>query len=167
MRLLSRQTGKWFLALPVLLILVLGLGGLVTTSVQPVVVQASNSAPVEHRVVFQVNADDLAPMKHAISNSINLVRHYRDVHQSVRVEIVAYGLGITMFRADTSPVRDMLEYMRSNFPEIAFTACGNTKAIVEKREERTIPLIEGTAVVPFGIVRIVELQEAGWSYIRP
>lgn len=28
-------------------------------------------------------------------------------------------------------------------------------------------VFEGTRVVPFDIVRLVELQEAGWSYIRP
>ena len=46
------------------------------------------------------------------------------------MEIVAYGPGIAMFRADMSPVRDTLEYMRSNLPEIACTVCGNTKAII-------------------------------------
>jgi intracellular sulfur oxidation DsrE/DsrF family protein len=147
---------RWF-AIPALFVVALGIGGLVAEKLQTHV----------HRVVFQVNADDPVPMKHAVSNSINLVRHYRELNEPVMVEIVAYGNGITMFRADTSPVRDILEYMRSNFPEIAFTICGNTKAIIEQREGHAMLLIEGTRVVSFGIVRLVELQEAGWSYVRP
>jgi intracellular sulfur oxidation DsrE/DsrF family protein len=152
----GRRWKRWF-AFPALFVVALGIGGVVAENVQAHV----------HRIVFQVNADDPVPMKHAVSNSINLVRHYRELNESVIVEIVAYGPGINMFRADTSPVRDILEYMRSNFPEIAFTVCGSTKVIIEQREGHAMPLIEGTRVVPFGIVRLVELQEVGWSYIRP
>lgn len=89
------------------------------------------------------------------------------MNESISVEIVAYGTGLTMFRADITPLRDILEYMRVNFPEIAFTVCGNSKALIEQREGHPMPLLEGVEVVPFGIVRVVERQEAGWSYIRP
>ena len=106
-------------------------------------------------------------MNHAVANSINLVTYYREKNEAVRIEIVAYGAGINMFRADMSPVRDVLQYMHAHFPEIAFTVCGNTKAIFEKREGHALSFIEGTRVVPFGIVRIVDLEESGWSYIRP
>lgn len=158
---------KRWVAILALLIAVFGIGGLLARSVQTAVLDVSDNPPLRHRIVFQVNTDDQVPMKHAVSNSINLVRHYRELGEAARVEIVAYGDGISMFRADASPVRDVLEYMRVNFPEIAFTVCGNTKAIIEQREGHVMPLIEGTTVVPFGIVRLVELQEAGWSYIRP
>jgi intracellular sulfur oxidation DsrE/DsrF family protein len=120
-----------------------------------------------HQVVFQINSEDPAPMRHAVSNAVNLARHYRDKHENLRIEIVAYGAGITMFRADTSPVREILEAIRKEFPEIAFTMCGSSKAIIEQREGRPLPLLDGTEVVPFGIVRLVERQEAGWSYIGP
>jgi intracellular sulfur oxidation DsrE/DsrF family protein len=45
--------------------------------------------------------------------------------------------------------------------------CGNTKAIMERSEGHPLPLVDGSQVVPFGVVRLVELQEAGWSYMRP
>ncbi|WP_461477277.1 DsrE family protein [Mesorhizobium jarvisii] len=163
----SRMNRKRWLVVPALIIVVLGFGGLVARNVQTAVLNISDSPPRHHRIVFQVNSDDQIPMKHAVSNSINLVRHYREVGETARVEIVAYGDGISMFRADTSPVRDILEFVRMNFPEVDFTVCGNSKAIIEQREGHVMSLIEGTRVVPFGIVRLVELQEAGWSYIRP
>lgn len=156
-RFVSHLRWKSWFVIPALLVVAVGIAAVV----------AENNPTHVHRVVFQVNADDPVPMKHAISNSINLVRYYRKLKEPVRVEIVAYGAGITMFRADTSPVRDILEYMHANYSEIAFTVCGNTMAIIEKREGHPIPLIAGTRVVPFGIVRLVQLQERGWSYIRP
>lgn len=128
---------------------------------------ADYSASRIHRIAVQINSDDVAPMKHAISNSVNLVRYYRSRHQPVKVDIVAYGSGIAMFRADISPVASVLNYIKKNFPEIAFTVCGNTKSIIERQEGHRMPLVSGTNVVPFGIVRLVTLQEKGWSYIRP
>lgn len=128
---------------------------------------AQNGATGIHRVVFQINSDDQGPMKHAVSNSINLVTQYREKHESIQVEIVAYGRGIDMFRSDSSPLKDVLAYMHLNIPEISFTVCGNTKSIMEEHEHHALSFIDGTRVVPFGIARLIELQEAGWSYIRP
>jgi uncharacterized protein len=120
-----------------------------------------------HRVVFQINSDDPAAMKHAVSNSINLVRYYRRKEEALQIEIVGYGPGIDMFRTDKSPVRRVLEFMHAHFPEIAFVACGNTTAIMEQQEGHPLSFITGTRAVSFGIVELVKRQEGGWSYIRP
>ncbi len=47
---------------------------------------------------------------------------------------------------------------------ITFSACANTM----KAMGRDQPSLHSSAkVVPGGVVRIMELQEAGWTYIRP
>lgn len=145
----------------VLVILLLALAGGASAVV------ANNRGSDVHRVVFQINSDDPAAMKHAVSNSINLMKYYREKKADLKVEIVGYGPGIDMFRTDKSPVRAILEFMHGHFPEISFAVCGNTTAIKENEEGHPLSFIEGTQVVPFGIVRLVQLQEAGWSYIRP
>lgn len=81
------------LVAPALFAVGLGIGGVV----------AKNPQTGAHRIVFRVNSDDPVPMKHAVSNSINLITHYRKMAETARVEIVAYGPGIGMFRTDTSP----------------------------------------------------------------
>jgi intracellular sulfur oxidation DsrE/DsrF family protein len=45
--------------------------------------------------------------------------------------------------------------------------CNNTKTAVEKREGHEITPLPGVQVVPSGAVRLMELQEAGWSYLHP
>jgi hypothetical protein len=50
---------------------------------------------------------------------------------------------------------------------VAFSACGNTKKGMEKAEGHAIDIIPEATIVPAGIVRLTELQEQGWSYIRP
>jgi intracellular sulfur oxidation DsrE/DsrF family protein len=120
-----------------------------------------------HRLVFQVNSEDPTTMKHAITNALNAIRNYSEKNEPVAVEIVAYGPGINMFREDTSPVKGLLQFLHGNHPDVVFSVCGNTKMIMEKNEGRPVPLVDGVQVVPFGVVRLVELQEAGWSYLRP
>jgi uncharacterized protein len=120
-----------------------------------------------HRLAIQVNTEDPTAMRHAISNALNAAKAYQEVNQSLEVQIVTYGPGIHMFRADTSPVKDLLPFLRANLPEVAFIVCGNSKVIMEQKEGRTLALVDGAQVVQAGIVRLMELQEAGWSYIRP
>jgi intracellular sulfur oxidation DsrE/DsrF family protein len=106
-------------------------------------------------------------MKHAITNSLNAMKNYGEKGERAAIEIVAYGPGVHMFRADTSPVKDLLQFLRANHPDIRLSVCGNTKMIMEKKEGHPLALVDGAEVVPFGVVRLLELQEAGWTYLRP
>ena len=50
---------------------------------------------------------------------------------------------------------------------VSFAGCGNTLANQSAKENKQISLVPEAHIVPTGIARIVELQEQGWSYIRP
>ena len=85
------------------------------------------------------------------------------------VDVVTYGPGLHMLRDDTSPVKDRIKRLKDMaFPsKIQFSACGNTKDNMEKKEGRTVSVMSEAVVVPSGVVRLMELQEKGWSYVRP
>ena len=51
--------------------------------------------------------------------------------------------------------------------DVTFTACGNTIANMEKNTGRKITIMEEARVVPSGVVRLIELQEDGYAYVRP
>jgi intracellular sulfur oxidation DsrE/DsrF family protein len=38
---------------------------------------------------------------------------------------------------------------------------------MEKTEGKAISVVSDATIVPSGVVRIMELQEQGWSYVRP
>lgn len=124
-----------------------------------------------HRIAIQVDQNDPAVMNLALNNAENIIEYYRDKHEDVDVEIVAYGPGLNMLRADTSPVKDRIAHMASSdatFPaKLAFSACNNTLQGMEKREGHAITIIPQAKIVPAGVVRLSELEEQGWSYIRP
>lgn len=122
--------------------------------------------PASHRLTLQINTDDPTTMKAVISTSVHLTKYYRAKNEGFSIVIVAYNAGLHMFRADTSPVQEMLQMLRATNPEIGFVICEATKLGMQHNEGRPLSFVEGTTSVPNGPARIIELQEAGWSYIR-
>lgn len=125
--------------------------------------------PPQHRVAIEVDQNDPQVMNLALNNASNIIEYYRDKGQDVQVEVVAYGPGLNMLRDDTSPVKDRIKQLKElSFPsELTFSACNNTKQAMEKREGHPITIVPQARLVPSGAVRLMELQEQGWSYLRP
>ena len=120
-----------------------------------------------HRVVIQVTQNDPALMNVALNNAQNLTTHYQGKGESVEIEFVAYGPGLHMFRSDTSPVKDRLATFALQNPKVVFSGCGNTLNNQSKQEGKEITLVSEARIVQTGIARVMELQEQGWSYVRP
>jgi intracellular sulfur oxidation DsrE/DsrF family protein len=115
----------------------------------------------------QVNVNDPAVMNLALNNVSNAAQYYSEIGQKVEIEVVAFGPGLHMLRDDTSPVKARIKSMSETMPNVAFSACGNTRENMTRAEAKDIPLISQAKVVKAGVVRLVELQERGWSYLRP
>ena len=122
-----------------------------------------------HRVSIQVDQNDPQVMNLALNNASNVIEYYRAKNEDVDVDIVTYGPGLHMLRDDTSPVKDRINRLKElAFPgKIQFSACNNTKQGMEKAEGHAIPIVSDATIVPSGVVRLMELQERGWSYVRP
>ncbi len=120
-----------------------------------------------HRVVIQVTQNDPAVMNLALNNAENLVNYYKGKGEQIQVEFVAYGAGLNMVRDDTSPVKQRLEKFAASMKNVTFTGCGNTLTAQSKQENKEISLVPQAHIVPSGIARVVELEEQGWTYVRP
>jgi len=57
--------------------------------------------------------------------------------------------------------------MALSTPEVSFKACGNTQEKMQKAESKHIPIVQQAEVVKSGVVRVMELQEKGWTYVKP
>jgi intracellular sulfur oxidation DsrE/DsrF family protein len=122
-----------------------------------------------HRVAIQVDQNDPQVMNLALNNATNVIEYYRGKNEDVEVDIVTFGPGLHMLRADTSPVQDRIKRLKElAFPgKIQFSACNNTRQGMEKAEGKAISVLPDATIVPSGVVRLMELQEQGWSYVRP
>jgi intracellular sulfur oxidation DsrE/DsrF family protein len=106
-------------------------------------------------------------MNLALNNATNVAQYYKDRGEKVMIEIVTFGPGLNMLRSDTSPVKARIETLALSTPEISYKACGNTQQNMQKAENKDIPIIPQAQVVSSGVVRVMELQEQGWTYVKP
>ena len=154
----------------------MAIAGAAAILAMPVVAQPSSKAvpaPAHststktHRLIIQVTQNDPGVMNLALNNAENLVNYYKDKGEKVDIEFVAYGAGLNMMRNDTSPVKERLSAMAANMKNVSFAGCGNTLANQSKQENKEISLVPEARIVPTGIGRVVELEEQGWTYVRP
>jgi intracellular sulfur oxidation DsrE/DsrF family protein len=94
---------------------------------------ASSTVAKPHRIAIQVDQNDAAVMNLALNNATNVIQYYREKGEDV--DVVTYGPGLHMLRADTSPVQDRIKALKElAFPsKVQFSACNNTKEGMEKR----------------------------------
>jgi intracellular sulfur oxidation DsrE/DsrF family protein len=132
-------------------------------------VTTAAAEPKTHRIAIQVDQNDPQVMSLVLNNATNVIEYYRGKNEDLDVEIVAYGPGLHMLRADTSPVQDRIKRLKDLvFPgKIQFSACDNTRQGMERAEGHAIAVVPEATIVPSGVARLMELQEQGWSYVRP
>ncbi len=114
------------------------------------------------KVVIQVSSADELVQKIALNNAVNLQKALGP--DGVDVEIVAYGPGIGLLTGKSGQSKRVPSLAMQ---DITFSACANTMKKIEKKTGKKPTLVDGVKVVPAGVLRIVELQEKGYSYIRP
>lgn len=120
-----------------------------------------------HYVAIHVDENDPQVMNMALNNARNVDAYYDSIGDEVVIELVAYGPGLTMFVEDKSPVRDRISAMSLEMENLSFAACGNTYRAMQAKAGGEVPLMDEAVIVPSGVVRLIELQEQGYAYVRP
>ena len=130
---------------------------------------AADSKP--HRAAFQVSSEDRHAQALVLGNAHNYAAYYKAKGEPYAIEIVAFGPGYALVRGDMSMMKGELETLQKDLGStLVVSACQNTrKAIAESmgKQPADIPLLPGVQETPSGVVRLAELQEQGWAYLRP
>jgi len=121
--------------------------------------QSPQPAGAKSKVVMQVSDGDAGKWNLALNNAKNL---QTDLGQAnVDVEIVAYGPGIGMLKADSAVGTRVDEALAAG---VKVVACENTM----RGQKLTKPdMLAGVGYVSAGVVEIMQRQQQGWAYIRP
>ena len=127
---------------------------------------AEEAKKKQHKIVLHVGTNDQDSMKTALGNAKNAYELYVKRGENVTIEIVANSGGLNMFREDTSPVKQQIAELRKVDPDVVLSGCNNTKMTMEKREGKQITIIPEAQLVPAGVVRIAELEDQGYAYVR-
>ena len=120
----------------------------------------SHAQSGKHRVVLQVSDNDPGKWNLALNVAENLQEAYGK--DNTEVEIVAYGPGLNMFKAE-SKVAARLN--KAQDASVTLYACENT---MQKMKVTKADLHPGSLVAPGGgVVHIFKRQKEGWDSIRP
>jgi intracellular sulfur oxidation DsrE/DsrF family protein len=111
------------------------------------------------KVVIQVSDADPKKWNLALNNARNVQTDLgRD---KVTVEIVAYGPGLGMLKADSPVAPRLAQALDGN---VGLLACENT---MTNTKTTRADMYGGIGYVTAGVVHIMQRQREGWSYIRP
>ena len=137
------------------------------TLVMFIVLALPAAAGAKHKLVLQISDDSPQKMNTVMNVAANVSRLYSKRGEEVDIKIVAFNKGLHMLRTDTSPVSKRLKNFAASMSNVQFQACGNTRAAMTKKSGKDVPLFEFAQVVPAGVVSIIELDEKGYTIVRP
>jgi intracellular sulfur oxidation DsrE/DsrF family protein len=115
-----------------------------------------------HRIVVQVNEDNPQVWNLTLNNIANLIGAMGKEH--VDIKVITYGPGINMFKKGSSVLERLDSLKKFGGSSIGYTVCSNTVKAMQVERQDIVELVDD--FYP-GIVRIVELQEKGYVYLRP
>ena len=125
----------------------------------PLQVFAQQKPRDKYRVVFQVSDNDPARWNLALGNARNVQEDLGK--ENVQIEIVAYGPGLAMLKAESPVAGGLAGAMDSS---VGLIACENT--MTELKLDKA-DMYGGIAYVHAGVSHIMKRQREGWAYIRP
>jgi intracellular sulfur oxidation DsrE/DsrF family protein len=134
------------------------LGGALLTGALALPTTATAMNPlVTPKVVIQVSDSDPAKWNLALNNAKNVQKDLK----GATIEIVAYGPGIGMLKADSVVANRIDDAVDSG---VKVVACGNTMKGQKLSKEDMNPKV---GYVQAGVVELMDRQMDGYTYIRP
>ncbi len=129
--------------------------------------QIAHAEGKTHYIAFHVDQADPKVQNMALNNAVNVTKYYESQGDKVVIEMVAYGPGLTMYLKGKSTVSDRISVMSLEMENLSFSACGNTHRKMSKKAGKELALLDEATMVTSGVVRLVDLQEQGYAYVRP
>lgn len=119
----------------------------------------ANMPGQKERVAFQVSDPDPKKWNLALNNAGNVLQGLGK--ENTQVEIVVYGPGIGMLKAGSPVAKRVNKAVKDG---VKIVACENTMTNMKLTKADMNPSI---GYVPGGVIELMNLQKAGWAYIRP
>ncbi|MGB7540474.1 MAG: DsrE family protein [Burkholderiales bacterium] len=129
----------------------MGLGGCASTGPAP-------TAGLQ-RIVLQVSDDNIKTWNQSLNVARNLQQAYGK--DKVEIELVAFGTGINMLKAEAQVANRVQESMAEG---VHVYACENSMKGFKLKKDDMVPEV---TYVEAGVVHLIKRQGEGWVVIRP
>ena len=124
---------------------------------------SSSVISAERKMAIQINSSDPVTQKMALLNARNLKAVLGK--DNIDVELVVYGPGLSLIKTDklnSARVEDLMKRYG-----LKVSVCEGTLKRYAKKNGVEADIIDGVSRVSTGAIRLLELQEKGYSYLRP
>ncbi len=118
------------------------------------------SASERQGLVLQVSDNDPKVWNLVLNIAKNAPKN---VGYPLDIKVVAFGPGLKMLTMD-SKVANRLE--KASSQGVTFLACGMTMKKLKMKDQHLYPS-DNVKRVDGGVIEIMRLQKAGWTYIKP
>ncbi len=154
---------------------------LMMTAAFPVLAQEKKKDDVI-KVVYQCDFPDITRMHFMLSTLNNIVKHYQSTLEAYEIDIVAFGPCLQYVMKDFKGTEfEKKRYIDHGGPEkngtsgriknllmkagnnMKIIACQNT---MKKKNVKTEQMEDYVEFTPSGIIKIVDLQREGYTYIK-
>ena len=120
---------------------------------------AQTASAAKSKLVLQVSDADPAKWGLALNNAKNVQQELGA--GKVDIEIVAYGPGIGMLKAEAPTANRVSEATQAGIKVVACENTMTTQGLTKADMHAAI------AYAPSGVVEIMSRQSEGWAYVRP
>jgi len=116
-------------------------------------------AAEKSKMVIQVSDNDSAKWNLALNNAKNIQKDIGNAN--VDLEIIAFGPGINMLKAESEVGNRINEAVESG---VKVLACQNT---MRNQKLEKDDMLGSIGYVPAGVIQIMQQQQKGYAYLRP
>ena len=119
----------------------------------------ASKASKKEKVVFQVSDGD--PMKWNLA--LNNMKNVQDAlgKDNVDVELVAYGPGIGMLKAESTTGNRVNDAVAAGVKVVACEVTMHAQKLTKD------DMLASIGYVPGGVIELMKREKEGWAYIRP
>jgi len=156
---LSLLTGLYFLVMPVTQEPIV----LADSKLNAIIESHANKPEI--KVVIHITSNDQQAVNVLLDQAEHLARLNHKLGKAVRVELVANGKGLTVFRQDRSLHKARINTLRNKYDNLLFIACEQTMQRILKTHNKHVSLIPGVASIKSGNDEVTLRRKQGWSYL--
>lgn len=114
------------------------------------------------KIVLQISDPEPFKQTMVLNVASNLLKYYAGTE--LDIEVVAFGPGLRLLQ-EGNVNRDRIKSMMDM--GVRFSGCKNSLANYTKVLGEVPKIQEGVTMVPAGVGRILQLNDAGWQIIKP
>lgn len=145
--------------------LLIGFSSIQITSKQQTVTISQAGKPLT-KVLVHLTSSNVESGLNTLDNLQQLLDDYDHRKQDVLVEVVANGDGIKLLQSRIIPIARRISELTQLYDNLTFAACKNSIDQIKMAKGLEIKLIPGVKLIDSGIVKVIERQTQGWTYIR-